>query len=144
MQIAQLAKDVDDFPQGVATMVGERGVTLSGGQKQRAALARAIAKDPAILILDDAMSSVDTHTEAEILGRLRNVMQGRTTIVISHRCSTVKNLDHIVVLDEGRIVEEGNHETLLQERGLYAEMYRRQLIGEELEESDNGNLFPGR
>jgi ATP-binding cassette subfamily B multidrug efflux pump len=144
MQIAQLAKDVDDFPQGVATMVGERGVTLSGGQKQRAALARAIAKDPAILILDDAMSSVDTHTEAEILGRLRNVMQGRTTIVISHRCSTVKNLDHIVVLDEGRIVEEGNHETLLQERGLYAEMYRRQLIGEELEESDNGDLFPGR
>ncbi len=144
MEIAQLAKDVDDFPQGVATMVGERGVTLSGGQKQRAALARALAKDPAILILDDAMSSVDTHTEAEILGRLRNVMQGRTTIVISHRCSTVKNLDHIIVLDEGRIVEEGNHETLLQERGLYAEMYRRQLIGEELEESDNGDLFPGR
>ncbi len=144
MEIAQLAKDVIDFPQGTATMVGERGVTLSGGQKQRTALARAIAKDPVILILDDAMSSVDTHTEAEILGHLRNVMQGRTTIVISHRCSTVKNLDHIIVLDEGRIVEEGNHETLLQERGLYAEMYRRQLIGEELEETDNGNLFPGR
>jgi ATP-binding cassette subfamily B multidrug efflux pump len=144
LEIAQLAKDVNDFPQGTATMVGERGVTLSGGQKQRTALARAIAKDPAILILDDAMSSVDTHTEAEILGHLRNVMQGRTTIVISHRCSTVKNLDHIIVLDEGRIVEEGNHETLLQERGLYAEMYRRQLIGEELEETDNGYLFPGR
>jgi ATP-binding cassette subfamily B multidrug efflux pump len=144
MEIAQLAKDVIDFPQGTATMIGERGVTLSGGQKQRTALSRAIAKDPVILILDDAMSSVDTHTEAEILGHLRNVMQGRTTIVISHRCSTVKNLDHIIVLDEGRIVEEGNHETLLQERGLYAEMYRRQLIGEELEETDNGNLFPGR
>jgi ATP-binding cassette subfamily B protein len=144
MEYAQLGKDVSDFPQGTATMVGERGVTLSGGQKQRTALARAIAKDPAILILDDAMSSVDTHTEAEILGHLRKVMQGRTTIVISHRCSTVKNLDHIIVLDEGRIVEEGNHEKLLQERGLYAEMYRRQLIGEELEESDNGDLFSGR
>ncbi len=144
MEFAQLGKDVNDFPQGTATMVGERGVTLSGGQKQRTALARAIAKDPAILILDDAMSSVDTHTEAEILGHLRNVMQGRTTIVISHRCSTVKNLDHIIVLDEGRIVEEGNHEKLLQEHGLYAEMYRRQLIGEELEESDNGDIFSGR
>ena len=144
MQIAQLAKDVQDFPQGVSTMVGERGVTLSGGQKQRTALARALAKEPAILILDDAMASVDTHTEAEILQRLRDVMQGRTTIIISHRCSTVKNLDHIVVLDEGRIVEEGTHETLLEQRGLYAEMYRRQLIGEELEENDDGDLFPGR
>ena len=144
MQIAQLAKDVQDFPQGISTMVGERGVTLSGGQKQRAALARALAKEPAILILDDAMASVDTHTEAEILQRLRDVMQERTTIIISHRCSTVKNLDHIVVLDEGRIVEEGTHETLLEQRGLYAEMYRRQLIGEELEENDDGDLFPGR
>jgi ATP-binding cassette, subfamily B, multidrug efflux pump len=144
MEFAQLAKDVNDFPQGTATMIGERGVTLSGGQKQRTALARAIAKDPSILILDDAMSSVDTHTEAEILGHLRNVMQGRTTIVISHRCSTVKNLDHIIVLDEGHIVEEGNHEQLLQKQGLYAEMYRRQLLGEALEESENGDLFSGR
>ncbi len=144
MEIAQLAKDVNDFPQGITTMIGERGVTLSGGQKQRAALARAVAKDPSILVLDDAMSSVDTHTEADILRHLQDVMQRRTTIVISHRCSTVKNLDHIVVLDEGRIVEEGDHETLLQQRGLYAEMYRRQLIGEELEEPDNGDLFPGR
>ena len=144
MEFAQLAKDVNDFPHGTATMIGERGVTLSGGQKQRTALARAIVKDPSILILDDAMSSVDTHTEAEILGHLRNVMQGRTTIVISHRCSTVKNLDHIIVLDEGRIVEEGNHEQLLQKHGLYAEMYRRQLIGEELEETENGDLFSGR
>jgi ATP-binding cassette, subfamily B, multidrug efflux pump len=144
MKFAQLAKDVNDFPQGTATMIGERGVTLSGGQKQRTALARAIVKDPSILILDDAMSSVDTHTEAEILGHLRNVTQGRTTIVISHRCSTVKNLDHIIVLDEGRIVEEGNHQQLLQKHGLYAEMYRRQLIGEELEETENGDLFSGR
>jgi ATP-binding cassette subfamily B multidrug efflux pump len=144
MQTAQLAKDVEDFPEGISTMIGERGVTLSGGQKQRTALARAVAKDPAILILDDAMASVDTHTEAEILRRLRNVMQGRTTLIISHRCSTVKDLDHIIVLDEGRIVEEGTHESLLQLRGLYAEMYRRQLIGEELEESDNGDLLSGR
>jgi len=125
-------------------MIGERGVTLSGGQKQRAALARALAKDPAILILDDAMSSVDTHTEAEILKHLQTVMQGRTTIIISHRCSTVKNLDHIMVLDEGRIVEEGTHGTLLYEGGLYAEMYRRQLIGEELEETEHDDLFSGR
>jgi ATP-binding cassette, subfamily B, multidrug efflux pump len=144
MQIAQLSKDVEDFPDGIATMIGERGVTLSGGQKQRTSLARAIAKDPAILILDDAMASVDTHTEAEILKQLRKVMQGRTTIVISHRCSTVKNLDHIIVLDDGRIVEVGTHETLLQMRGLYAEMYRRQLIGEELEETEDGDLFSGR
>ena len=135
MQSAQLTKDVEDFPEGVTTMIGERGVTLSGGQKQRTSLARAIAKEPAILILDDAMSSVDTHTEADILKHLQRVMQGRTTIIISHRCSTVKNLDHIVVLDEGRIVEEGTHASLLQLRGLYAEMYRRQLIGEELEDS---------
>ena len=144
MQYAQLSKDVEDFPDGVATMIGERGVTLSGGQKQRTSLARAIAKEPTILILDDAMSSVDTHTEADILKHLQTVMRGRTTIVISHRCSTVKNLDHIVVLDEGRIVEEGTHETLLQLGGLYAEMYRRQLLGEELEDSDNGDFFSGR
>ncbi len=144
MQSAQLTKDVEDFPEGVTTMIGERGVTLSGGQKQRTSLARAIAKEPAILILDDAMSSVDTHTEADILKHLQRVMQGRTTIIISHRCSTVKNVDHIVVLDEGRIVEEGTHASLLQLRGLYAEMYRRQLIGEELEDTENGDFFSGR
>ncbi len=145
LEMSQLAKDVVDFPEGIATMIGERGVTLSGGQKQRATLARAIAKNPAILVLDDAMSSVDTHTEAEILRHLRDVMQGRTTIVISHRCSTVKNLDHIVVLDEGRIVEEGTHSSLVQQRGIYAEMYRRQLIGEELEDtSDHGDVLSGR
>jgi ATP-binding cassette subfamily B protein len=144
MQYAQLSKDVEDFPEGVATMIGERGVTLSGGQKQRTSLARAIAKEPAILVLDDAMSSVDTHTEADILKHLQTVMQGRTTIIISHRCSTVKNLDHIVVLDEGAIVEEGTHETLLQLGGLYAEMYRRQLLGEELEDAENDDIFSGR
>src|SRR6266567_154228 len=144
MQSAQLTKDVEDFPEGVTTMIGERGVTLSGGQKQRTSLARAIAKEPAILILDDAMSSVDTHTEADILKHLQRVMRGRTTIIISHRCSTVKNLDHIVVIDEGSIVEEGTHNTLLQLGGLYAEMYRRQLIGEELEDSDNGDVFSRR
>jgi len=144
MQVAQLSKDVEDFPEGTLTMIGERGVTLSGGQKQRTSLARAIAKNPSTLILDDAMASVDTHTEAEILKQLHTVMQGRTTIVISHRCSTVKNLDRIIVLDEGRIVEEGTHETLLQIHGLYAEMYRRQLIGEELEETEHGDLFSGR
>ncbi len=145
LETSQLAKDVEDFPEGIATMIGERGVTLSGGQKQRAALARAIAKDPSILVLDDAMSSVDTHTEAEILRHLRDVMQGRTTIIISHRCSTVKNLDHIVVLDEGRIVEEGTHSSLLRMQGLYAEMYRRQLIGEELEDTtDHGDVLSGR
>src|SRR3989440_1702782 len=144
MQDAQLSKDVEGFPDGSATMIGERGVTLSGGQKQRTSLARAIAKEPAILILDDAMSSVDTHTEADILKHLQKVMQGRTTIIISHRCSTVKNLDHIVVLDEGRIVEEGTHETLLRLGGLYAEMYRRQLLGEELEDEEHDDLFSGR
>jgi ATP-binding cassette subfamily B protein len=144
MQDAQLSKDVEGFLDGSATMIGERGVTLSGGQKQRTSLARAIAKEPAILILDDAMSSVDTHTEADILKHLQKVMQGRTTIIISHRCSTVKNLDHIVVLDEGRIVEEGTHETLLRLGGLYAEMYRRQLLGEELEDEEHDDLFSGR
>ncbi|MFL5627779.1 MAG: ABC transporter ATP-binding protein [Ktedonobacteraceae bacterium] len=144
MQYAQLTKDVEDFPDGIATMIGERGVTLSGGQKQRTSLARAIAKEPSILILDDAMSSVDTHTEADILKHLQTVMQGRTTIIISHRCSTVKNLDHIVVLDEGRIVEEGTHEVLLHLGGIYAQMYRRQLLSEELEDTEDGNLFSGR
>lgn len=144
MQHAQLTKDVEDFPEGIATMIGERGVTLSGGQKQRTSLARAIAKEPAILVLDDAMSSVDTHTEADILKHLQTVMQGRTTIIISHRCSTVKNLDHIIVLDEGRIVEEGTHDALLLHGGIYAAMYRRQLLSEELEDTEDGDLFSGR
>ncbi|MBF6589627.1 MAG: ABC transporter ATP-binding protein [Ktedonobacterales bacterium] len=136
LRISQLEKDLADFPHGVGTMIGERGVTLSGGQKQRAGIARALAKDPLILILDDAMSSVDTHTEAAILAGLRQVMEGRTSIVIAHRISTIKDLDQIVVLDERRILERGTHRELLALGGLYADMYRRQLIGEEMDLGD--------
>ena len=131
--VSQLNKDVDDFPARYDTMIGERGVTLSGGQKQRAAIARAVAKDPRILILDDALSAVDTYTEAEILRRLRGVMRERTSIVVAHRISTVKDADEILVLDGGRIVERGSHRELLEHGGLYAQMYRRQLLEEELE-----------
>ena len=131
--VSQLTNDVEDFPARYDTMIGERGVTLSGGQKQRAAIARAVAKDPRILILDDAMSAVDTYTEAEILRRLRGVMRERTSIVVAHRISTVKDADEILVLDEGRIAERGTHRALLERGGLYAQMYRRQLLEEELE-----------
>ena len=131
--VSQLNKDVEDFPARYDTMIGERGVTLSGGQKQRAAIARAVAKDPRILILDDALSAVDTYTEAEILRRLRGVMRERTSIVVAHRISTVKDADEILVLDGGRIVERGSHRELLEHGGLYAQMYRRQLLEEELE-----------
>ncbi len=134
LRISQLGKDVEDFPQGVETAIGERGVTLSGGQKQRAAIGRAVAKDPLTLVLDDALSSVDTHTEATILRELKGFMQGRTSIVIAHRISTVKGLDQIIVLDDGGIVERGNHAELLAQSGLYAAMYRRQLLGEVLED----------
>jgi ATP-binding cassette subfamily B protein len=133
LRVSQLGKDVADFPEGARTMIGERGVTLSGGQKQRTGIARAVAKDPLILVLDDAMSSVDTNTEAAILRELRAVMRGRTSIVIAHRISTIKDLDTIIVLDEGRIVEQGTHSELLGRGGIYAAMYRRQLLGEELE-----------
>jgi ATP-binding cassette subfamily B protein len=131
--VAQLDKDVDDFPARYDTMIGERGVTLSGGQKQRTAIARAVAKDPRILILDDSLSAVDTYTESEILRRLRGVMRERTSILVAHRISTVKDADEIVVLAEGRIVERGAHLELLERNGLYAQMYRRQLLEEELE-----------
>ncbi|MBM4434635.1 MAG: ABC transporter ATP-binding protein [Chloroflexi bacterium] len=131
--VAQLSKDVEDFPARYDTMIGERGVTLSGGQKQRTAIARAVAKDPRILILDDALSSVDTHTESEILRRMRAVMRERTSIVVAHRISTVKDADEILVIDEGRIAERGTHLELLEHGGLYAQMYRRQLLEEELE-----------
>jgi ATP-binding cassette subfamily B protein len=131
--VSQLNKDVEDFPARYDTMIGERGVTLSGGQKQRAAIARAVAKDPRILILDDALSAVDTYTEAEILRRMRGVMRERTSIVVAHRISTVKDADEILVLDDGRIVERGSHRELLERGGLYAQMYRRQLLEEELE-----------
>ena len=131
--VSQLNKDVEDFPARFDTMIGERGVTLSGGQKQRTAIARAVAKDPRVLILDDALSAVDTYTEAEILRRLRGVMNERTSIVVAHRISTVKDADEILVLDDGRIAERGTHRELLERNGLYAQMYRRQLLEEELE-----------
>jgi ATP-binding cassette subfamily B protein len=132
-EVSQLNKDVDDFPARYDTIIGERGVTLSGGQKQRTAIARAVAKDPRILILDDALSAVDTYTEAEILRRLRGVMRERTSILVAHRISTVKDADEILVLEGGAIAERGSHADLLQLNGRYAQMYRRQLLQEELE-----------
>jgi len=130
--IARLDKDVADFPKGYDTMVGERGITLSGGQKQRTALARAIVIDPRILILDDALSAVDTYTEEEILSRLRSVMRERTSIIVSHRISTVRDADVIFVLDQGRIVERGTHDQLIRVDGLYAALHKKQLLEEEL------------
>ena len=131
---ADVAGDIEGFPEQYQTMVGERGITLSGGQKQRAALARALIRNPRILILDDALSSVDTHTEDKILNHLRDVMQGRTTIFISHRVSTVRNADRIAVLHDGRIVEAGTHDELLALNGYYSDLYNKQLLEEELAE----------
>jgi ATP-binding cassette subfamily B multidrug efflux pump len=130
--VARLDKDVADFPAGYETLVGERGITLSGGQKQRTALARALAIDPRILILDDALSAVDTYTEEEILSRLRDVMRQRTSLIVSHRVSTVRHADQILVLDRGRIVERGTHDELIRRGGLYAELHKKQLLEEEL------------
>jgi ATP-binding cassette subfamily B protein len=130
--IARLDKDIADFPKGYETMVGERGITLSGGQKQRTALARAIVIDPRILILDDALSAVDTYTEEEILSRLRGVMRERTSIIVSHRISTVRDADLIFLLDQGRIAERGTHDELIRQNGLYAELHKKQLLEEEL------------
>jgi ATP-binding cassette subfamily B multidrug efflux pump len=130
--VARLDKDVADFPKGYETMVGERGITLSGGQKQRTALARAIVIDPRILVLDDALSAVDTYTEEEILSRLRGVMRERTSIIVSHRISTVRDADVIFLLDEGRIAERGTHDELVGRNGLYAALHRKQLLEEEL------------
>jgi ATP-binding cassette subfamily B multidrug efflux pump len=129
---ANIAGDIEGFPEGYQTMVGERGITLSGGQKQRSAIARAIIRDPRILVLDDALSSVDTYTEETILNHLREVMRDRTTIFISHRVSTVRNADRIAVLHEGRVVELGTHEELLERNGYYTDLYNKQLLEEEL------------
>jgi ATP-binding cassette subfamily B protein len=130
--IARLDKDLEEFPRGYETLVGERGITLSGGQKQRTAIARAVVTDPPILILDDAMSAVDTYTEEEILLRLRDVMKERTSLIVSHRISTVRHADQILVLDEGRVIERGRHDDLVERGGAYAELYRKQLLEEEL------------
>ncbi len=135
-ETARLARDLEDFPLGYQTVVGERGVTLSGGQKQRATIARALARDPMILILDDALSSVDTHTEEEILRGLRRFMAQRTSLIISHRISTVRDADLIVVLGGGRIVERGTHDSLLAQGGPYAALYQKQLLHEALEADD--------
>ncbi|MBI3950507.1 MAG: ABC transporter ATP-binding protein [Acidobacteria bacterium] len=134
--IAGIDADIADFPDAYETVVGERGITLSGGQKQRTAIARAVIRRPEILILDDALSSVDTQTEERILHHLRNVMRDRTSIIISHRVSTVKDADKIVVLDDGRIVEQGTHDELLALGGIYADLYEKQLLEEELAASD--------
>jgi len=131
---ASIAEDIESFPEQYKTIVGERGITLSGGQKQRTAIARAIIRNPRILILDDALSSVDTHTEDKILNHLREIMQDRTTIFISHRVSTVRNADRIAVLHNGRIVELGTHDELVAKDGYYTDLYNKQLLEEELAE----------
>jgi ATP-binding cassette subfamily B protein len=130
--IARLDKDVSAFPKGYETLVGERGITLSGGQKQRTAIARAVMLNPRILVLDDALSAVDTYTEEEILERLRVFMRKRTSIIVSHRVSTVRQADVIVVLQDGRIAEQGTHDDLVRQGGLYADLHQKQLLQEEL------------
>jgi ATP-binding cassette subfamily B protein len=131
--MAGLETDLAAFPQGLDTVVGERGITLSGGQKQRVALARALLRRPRLLLLDDCLSAVDTHTEERILGNLRQVFVGRTVFLVSHRISTVQGADLILVLDGGRIVERGDHDALVARGGIYADLHRRQLLEAELE-----------
>ena len=139
--IEKAAKDADvyqnivDFPKGFETMLGERGITLSGGQKQRVSIARAIAKEPKILILDDCLSAVDTKTENAILTALKTIMENRTSIIISHRVSSAKLADHIIVLDDGKVIEQGNHDTLMEKKGVYAELYEKQTQTPETQES---------
>ncbi len=135
-RIAGISEEIDAFPKGMDTLVGERGVTLSGGQKQRIAIARALLTRPAIVVLDDALSSVDTATEERIQQELEGALRGRTSIIVSHRISSIKHADQIVVLDEGRVIERGTHEELLVVKGLYASIFERQLLEDEMEASD--------
>ena len=135
-EIAGLSQDLRDFPAGYDQLVGERGITLSGGQKQRTALARAVMREPRILILDDSLSAVDTFTEEKILKNLRGVRSARTTLFVSHRISTIKDADLICVMHDGRIIERGTHDQLLRLDGEYADLYERQRLEEELEATD--------
>ncbi len=131
-RMSAFEEEVLSFPKQYETMVGERGITLSGGQKQRATIARAIGKDPSILVLDDSFSNVDTYTEEKILDALREFRKDRTCIIVSHRIATIQDADWIFVLNEGKIVEEGTHNSLLRDKGIYYELYQKQLIEEEL------------
>ncbi|MBL7942442.1 MAG: ATP-binding cassette domain-containing protein, partial [Flavobacteriales bacterium] len=126
--VADVYKNIVEFPEGFSTLLGERGINLSGGQKQRVSIARAVIGSPRILVFDDCLSAVDTETEEHILTALREVMKGKTSVVIAHRISSVKHADRIIVLDKGVIKEEGTHESLLAHGGIYAKLYRRQLM----------------
>jgi ATP-binding cassette, subfamily B, multidrug efflux pump len=136
IHISRVSNDLAQLPQGLDTLVGEKGVMLSGGQKQRVAIARAIVRDPAIMVLDDALSSVDTQTAADILADLRQVLRTRTSLIIAHRIATVKDADHIVVMTEGRVTEHGTHTSLIEEDGVYARMVERELVSEDDEDGE--------
>jgi len=139
-EVAQLATTIGEFPGGYETLLGERGINLSGGQKQRAALARALARKPAVVLLDDALSAVDTQTEAEILHTLRTALAGRTAMISSHRVSAIRDATDIIVLDEGRVIEEGTHDALFARGGRYWSLLRRQQLEESIEDGGDSTL----